>query len=47
MSRGMRSLLGLAIGLLVIIGGADPVRAEEGAVCPICSRAGSDTAGYG
>lgn len=48
MSRGTRSLLGLAIGLLVIMGGADLVRAEEGgAVCPICSSAGSDTAGYG
>ncbi len=47
MTRRMRKLLGLAIALLVIGGGAGAAQAEEHAVCPICERASSNTAGYG
>jgi len=46
--RGFVVGLCLAFGLLALFGGAGQVRAEEPrTVCPICSKAGNQSAGYG
>ena len=47
MSRQQRTLIGLAIGLSVVLGGPQRgLAAEQRTVCPICGHASTDTLPY-
>ena len=47
MARHARELAGFAVGLAALMGAAGPVlAAEQGRICPVCSRASAEMASY-